>query len=108
MRVICFLKFGNSEKSETGFYSVTSLRKNLICLLSILNISQPKHGFRFIFVTLYNNGRNDCAESFFFWPVNTCIAVLLHKHSYNEPTQSLLLECRHQVNWRRHYAYIYN
>jgi hypothetical protein len=38
----------------SGFTVLPNLRKQiyLICLLSILNISQPKHGFRFILVTL--------------------------------------------------------
>jgi hypothetical protein len=37
------------------FTVLPNLRKqiSLICLLSILNISQPKHGFRFILVILY-------------------------------------------------------
>jgi hypothetical protein len=39
----------------SGFYSVTKLKKISIslCLHSILNISQPKHGLSFILVTLY-------------------------------------------------------
>jgi hypothetical protein len=46
MRDICFLKF--------GFYSVTKLKKtNISHLLTlILKISQTKHGFPFILVTL--------------------------------------------------------
>jgi hypothetical protein len=37
------------------FTVLPNLRKqiSLICLLSILKISQPKHGYRFILVTLY-------------------------------------------------------
>jgi hypothetical protein len=34
---------------------------SLICLLSILKISQPKHGFRFILVILYFQG---CGQNF--------------------------------------------
>jgi hypothetical protein len=38
------------------FRVLPNLRKQiyLICLLTILKVSQPKHGFRFIAVTLYN------------------------------------------------------
>jgi hypothetical protein len=58
IRDICFLKFGNTLKTKNQFpvFTVLSnLRKqiSLICLLSILKISQLKHWFRFILVTLY-------------------------------------------------------
>jgi hypothetical protein len=50
MRDICFLKFGNALITVSGFYIVTTLKTNI--LVSILKISQPNHGFRFIQVTL--------------------------------------------------------
>jgi hypothetical protein len=55
MRDICSLKSGSAVKTSFLFYSVTKLKKkiSLIRSLSILKISQPEHGFRFILVTLY-------------------------------------------------------
>jgi hypothetical protein len=54
MKDICFLKSGKTVKTSLGFYSVTKLKKtSLISLISILTISQPKHGFCSILITLH-------------------------------------------------------
>jgi hypothetical protein len=40
MRYICFLKFGNTVKMETGFYSVTKLKKTNLSHLLTLDFKQ--------------------------------------------------------------------
>jgi hypothetical protein len=48
------LPYKHHQLQYNVIYSVTKLKKkSLICLLSIWTISQPKHRFYFILVTLY-------------------------------------------------------
>jgi hypothetical protein len=59
MKYICFLEFGNAAKPEAG--SIIKLKKTNISHLLTLDLkkSEPKHGFRFILVTLYNDTVED-------------------------------------------------
>jgi hypothetical protein len=53
--IYIFLMFGNTVKPVSPFTVLPNLRKqiSLICLLSVLKMSQCKHELYFILVTLY-------------------------------------------------------